>query len=112
MRSGWISVFDNKLRDVGNNSYGWSELAYENWIAYYLVIYGKQVFPSDRNNNYRRNFAFLVRQKSGAVDWDRTSDLLVTNELLCQLSYNGMVVLYHMSWETSMFSGELGVSRK
>ena len=26
----------------------------------------------------------------GAVDWDRTSDLLVTNELLCQLSYNGV----------------------
>ena len=27
--------------------------------------------------------------KFGAVDWDRTSDLLVTSELLYQLSYNG-----------------------
>ena len=31
----------------------------------------------------------------GAVDWGRTSDLLVTNELLCQLSYNGISILYH-----------------
>ena len=30
-------------------------------------------------------------KKSGAIDWDRTSDLLVTNELLCQLSYNGIL---------------------
>ena len=29
-------------------------------------------------------------KQTGAVDWDRTSDLLVTNELLCQLSYNGV----------------------
>ena len=28
-------------------------------------------------------------QGCGAVDWLRTSDLLVTNELLYQLSYNG-----------------------
>lgn len=33
--------------------------------------------------------------QNGAVDWDRTSDLLVTNELLYQLSYNGTPPLYH-----------------
>ena len=37
----------------------------------------------------------MPRTKNGAVDWDRTSDLLVTNELLCQLSYNGIESLYH-----------------
>ncbi len=34
-------------------------------------------------------------RKSGAYDgageWTRTTDLLITNQLLCQLSYTGMV---------------------
>ena len=47
--------------------------------------------PSEASLNYS---LLILRYNTkyhtyGAVDWDRTSDLLVTNELLYQLSYNG-----------------------
>ena len=46
------------------------------------------LIPKFKHKNYE---LFAVRKlfSNGAVDWGRTSDLLVTNELLYQLSYNG-----------------------
>ena len=35
----------------------------------------------------------LLPAKPGAVDRDRTCDLLVTSELLYQLSYNGTLII-------------------
>lgn len=52
-------------------------------------------FHSFRNNTKKlwpKVRVFL--QKNGAIGRDRTCDLLVTNELLYQLSYNGIETLY------------------
>ena len=50
--------------------------------------------PNNRQKTCRPIFVCKPTFKTGAVDWDRTSDLLVTNELLCQLSYNGVLAHY------------------
>ena len=41
------------------------------------------------------DIALIFEQKNGADGRVRTCDLLVTNELLYQLSYIGIVLLYH-----------------
>jgi hypothetical protein len=46
----------------------------------------------------------LPGEKNGARSRDRTNDLLITNQLLCQLSYagNGMAILSDQSQELKL----------
>ena len=73
------------------------------WVSLLLVGRGRFELPKSVTSDLQSDpfgrsgiFPYILlpprRMNCGAGDWNRTHNLLITNQLLCQLSYTGAVV--------------------